>query len=145
LPKVFLAETRSSLALTSALSFPMPDVEWIRRLCLSLHDSTENLQWGETLCFKVRGKLFAMVALSEGKLYPVVLKSRLDTFHELIEIEGISPAPYVGRYKWVMFANSNVLPASELEALIRQSYHLVVAKAPKKKVAKIKVRKRGKK
>src|SRR5271154_3157385 len=113
----------------------MPDVEWIRQLCLSLPDTTENLQWGETLCFKVRGKLFAMVALSEGKLYPVVLKSHLDRFHELIEIDGISPAPYVGRYKWVKLANSNVLPASELEALIRQSYHLVLDKAPKKKVA----------
>jgi len=83
------------------------------------------------LCFKVRGKLFATVHLSEGKLAPVVLKSAPEKFHELVEIEGISPAPYVGRYKWVMLANSNVLPAKELEALIRRSYELVAAKAPK--------------
>jgi predicted DNA-binding protein (MmcQ/YjbR family) len=113
----------------------MPDVEWLRKLCLSLPDATENLQWGETLCFKVRGKLFATVHLSEGKLAPIVCKAAPEKFHELIEIEGISPAPYVGRYKWVLLANSNVLPAAELEELIRESYELVVAKAPKKKTA----------
>ena len=56
--------------------------------------------------------------------------------HELLEIEGISPAPYVGRYKWVTLANSNVLSADELESLIRQSYELVAAKAPKKPARK---------
>jgi predicted DNA-binding protein (MmcQ/YjbR family) len=117
----------------------MPDIEWLRKLCLSLPDATENLQWGETLCFKVRGKLFATVHLSEGKLAPIVFKSAPERFHELVEIEGISPAPYVGRYKWVLLANSNVLPSDELEALIRRSYDLVVAKAPKKKTARKKV------
>jgi predicted DNA-binding protein (MmcQ/YjbR family) len=117
----------------------MPDVEWLRKLCLSFPDATENLQWGETLCFKVRGKLFATVHLSEGKLAPIVFKSTPEKFHELVEIEGISPAPYVGRYKWVLLANFNILPAEELETLIRQSYDLVVAKAPKKKTKHKKV------
>jgi predicted DNA-binding protein (MmcQ/YjbR family) len=122
----------------------MPDVEWIRKLCLSLAGATENLQWGETLCFKVRGKLFVTMHLSEGKLPPVVFKCTPEKFHDLIEIEGISPAPYVGRYKWVLLANSNVLPTSELEALICQSYELVVAKAPKKKAARHKAKRRKK-
>jgi predicted DNA-binding protein (MmcQ/YjbR family) len=111
----------------------MPDVEWTRALCLSLPDTTESLQWGESLCFKVRGKIFAMVNLSEGKLAPTVFKCAPEKFDELVEIEGIAPSPYVGRYKWVRLETSDVLPASELEGLIRQSYDLVVAKAPKKK------------
>jgi predicted DNA-binding protein (MmcQ/YjbR family) len=123
----------------------MPDVEWLRKLCLSLPDTTENLQWGETLCFKVRGKLFATVHLAEGKLAPIVFKSAPEKFHELVEIEGISPAPYVGRYKWIHLANSNVLPSDELEALIRQSYDLVVAKAPKKKNASKRVSSKSRK
>ena len=113
----------------------MPDVEWIRKLCLSLPDTTENIQWDEDLCFKVRGRLFTIVDLSQGNLAPVCLKCTPEKFDELLEIEGISQAPYVGRYKCVLLANSNVLPPSELEALIRQSYDLVVAKAPKKKAA----------
>jgi predicted DNA-binding protein (MmcQ/YjbR family) len=113
----------------------MPDADWLRELCLSFPDATEKLQWGENLCFKVRGKIFAIVDLSEGSLAPITLKSAPEQFHELLEIEGISPASYVGRYKWVTLANSNILPSDELEALVRQSYDLVVAKAPKKKSA----------
>ena len=114
----------------------MPDVEWMRKLCLSLPDATENIQWDEDLCFKVRGKLFTIVDLSQGNLAPVCFKCTPEKFNELLEIEGISQAPYVGRYKWVLLANSNVLPSTELEALIRQSYDLVVAKAPKKKAVR---------
>ncbi len=113
----------------------MPDVEWVRELCLSLPDTTEKLQWGENPCFKVRGKIFAIVDLSEGNLIPITLKCTPEKFGELLEIDGISQAPYVGRYKWILLENSNVLPSTELEALIRQSYDLVAAKASKKKGA----------
>jgi predicted DNA-binding protein (MmcQ/YjbR family) len=114
----------------------MPDADSLRKLCLSFPDATEKLQWGENLCFKVRGKIFAIVDLSEGSLAPVTLKSAPERFHDLLEIEGISPAPYVGRYKWIFLEHSNVVPSDELENLIRQSYDLVVARAPKKKTAK---------
>jgi predicted DNA-binding protein (MmcQ/YjbR family) len=113
----------------------MPDVDWIRKLCLSFPDVTEDMPWGDDLCFKVRGKIFTGMVLSDGRFPRITLKCSPEIFHDLLEIEGISPAPYVGRYKWVMLANSNVLPSDELEALIRQSYDLVVAKAPKKRAA----------
>jgi predicted DNA-binding protein (MmcQ/YjbR family) len=110
----------------------MPDLEWIRKLCLSLPDATEDMPWADDLCFKVRGKIFTGVALSDGRFPRITLKCAPETFHELLEVEGISPAPYVGRYKWIKLNNSNVLPAEELKALIRKSYELVAAKAPKK-------------
>jgi predicted DNA-binding protein (MmcQ/YjbR family) len=120
----------------------MPDVEWIRKLCLSFPDVTEDMPWGDDLCFKVHGKIFTGMLLSDGRFPRVTLKCAPETFRELLEIEGISPAPYVGRYKWVMLANSNALSASELESLIRQSYELVVAKAPKRKAARQKAKRR---
>ena len=124
----------------------MPDVEWIRKLCLSFPDTSENIQWAEDLCFKVRGKLFTIVDLSQGNLAPVCLKCTPEKFDELLDVEGISQAPYVGRYKWILLGNSNILSATELEALIRQSYDLVVAKAPKTNAARKKAPgKRGKK
>jgi len=113
----------------------MPDVEWIRKLCLSFPEVKEDMPWHDDLCFKVRGKIFTGMVLSDGRFPRITLKCAPERFHELLEIEGIAPAPYVGRYKWVTLANSNVLPASELEALIRQSYEQVAAKAPKKKSA----------
>jgi len=114
----------------------MPDVDWIRRLCLSLPDTSEDMPWDDDLCFKVRGKIFTGMVLSDGRFPRITLKCTPETFRELLEIEGISEAPYVGRYHWVMLANPNVLPAGALEGLIRQSYDLVIAKAPKKKATR---------
>jgi predicted DNA-binding protein (MmcQ/YjbR family) len=111
----------------------MPDLEWIRQLCLSFSEVTEDEPWPDDLCFKVRGKIFTGMALSDGRFPRLTLKAAPEAFHELLEIEGVSPAPYVGRYKWVTLANSNVLPANQLEALIRRSYELVGAKAPRNK------------
>ena len=70
----------------------------LRVLCLSLPDAAENLQWEDELCFKVRGKIFAMVSLSSVP-QRLVFKSDPEEFLELIENEGVVPAPYVGRYK----------------------------------------------
>ena len=113
----------------------MPDVDWIRKLCRSFPDVTEDMPWGDDLCFKVRGKIFTGMVLSDGRFPRITVKCAPETFHDLLEIEGISPAPYVGRYKWAMLANSDLLPANELEALIRQSYKMVAAKAPNKKAS----------
>lgn len=111
----------------------MPDVDSLRAFCRSLPAVTEDMPWADDLCFKVRGKIFAGIALSDGRFPRVTLKAAPEAFHELLEIEGIAPAPYVGRYKWITLENSNVLPAHELEALIRLSYELVAAKASRKK------------
>ena len=122
----------------------MPDVDWIREFCLSFPEVTEDMPWGDDLCFKVRGKIFTGMVLSDGRFPRVTLKCSAEKFHELLEVEGIAAAPYVGRYNWIQLSNSNVLPASELEALIHQSYEMVAAKAPGKKVpAKKKSSKRG--
>jgi predicted DNA-binding protein (MmcQ/YjbR family) len=123
----------------------MPDLDWIRKLCRSFPDVTEHMPWADDLCFKVRGKIFTGMVLSDGRFPRLTLKCAPEAFHELLEIEGIAPAPYVGRYKWVMLANSNVLPSAELEALIRQSYELVAAKAPMKKAATRKIRNKRRK
>ena len=114
----------------------MPDVEWIRKLCLSFPDVTEDMPWGDDLCFKVRGKIFTGMVLADGRFPRLTLKCAPETFHELLEFEGISPAPYVGRYQWVMLDNSSVLSSDELESLIRQSYNLVAAKAAKPKASR---------
>jgi predicted DNA-binding protein (MmcQ/YjbR family) len=113
----------------------MPDVDWVRELCLSFADVTEDMPWGDDLCFKVRGKIFTGVVLSDGRFPRITLKCSPETIHELLEIEGIVRAPYVGRYDWIQLSNSNVLPANELEALIRRSHDLVAARAPKKKAS----------
>ena len=109
------------------------NVDAIREYCLSFPLSTENIQWGDDLCFKIAGKIFAIVSLDDARL---CFKCTPETFAELIEREGIHPAPYVGRYKWVMLDRLDAVRWDELRELIRQSYEMVAAKAPKKKAGK---------
>jgi predicted DNA-binding protein (MmcQ/YjbR family) len=106
-------------------------VDEIRAYCLAFPQATENLQWGDDLCFKIRGKIFAMLGLDNPRL---CFKCTPDTFAELIEHEDIRPAPYVGRYKWVMLDRLDALRSDELGDLIRQSYEMVAANAPKSKL-----------
>jgi predicted DNA-binding protein (MmcQ/YjbR family) len=104
------------------------NVDSIRRFCLSFPQAKESLQWGETLCFKVRGKLFALLSLGAVP-HHLTLKASPEQFAELLEREGIVPAPYVGRYKWIMLESLDVVARTELEELIEKSYELVSAKA----------------
>jgi predicted DNA-binding protein (MmcQ/YjbR family) len=110
-------------------------VDAIREYCLAFPAATENLQWGDDLCFKIRGKIFVIVGLDNPQL---CLKCTPETFAELIEREDIRPAPYVGRYKWVMLDRLDALRGDELRELIRESYEMVAAKAPGKTVKKTK-------
>jgi predicted DNA-binding protein (MmcQ/YjbR family) len=110
------------------------NVDSVRAYCLSFPQARENLQWGETLCLKVGGKIF--VTLSLDSVPPTLcLKCTPEKFVELVEQEGIRPAPYVGRYKWVLLERLDVLGDEELEDLIRQSYQMVAAKTKAKRKA----------
>jgi predicted DNA-binding protein (MmcQ/YjbR family) len=113
------------------------NIDSIRAHCLSFPHAVEKLQWGDALCFKVGkkvgGKIFTIVGLDDLR---VCFKCTPESFAELIEREDIHPAPYVGRYKWVMLDRLDVLRTDELKELIRQSYEMVAAKAPAKKSGK---------
>jgi len=60
------------------------------------------------------------------------LKCTPEKFEELIEREGIDPAAYVGRYKWVRIEDLDAVTPAELKDLIRESYKLVFDKLPAK-------------
>lgn len=109
------------------------DVDSIRAFCLEFPNTTETLQWGDELCFKVGGKIFVMLGLDTLRL---CFKCTPDTFSELIEREDIRPAPYVGRYKWVMLDRLGAAGDEELQDLIQQSFAMVSAKVPKKRPAR---------
>jgi predicted DNA-binding protein (MmcQ/YjbR family) len=109
------------------------NVDAIREFCLVFPRATEKLQWGDNLCFKIGGKIFVILGLDDPRL---CFKCTPERFAELIEREDIRPAPYVGRYKWVMLDRLDALSNDELKESIRQSYDIVAAKAPKLKSGK---------
>ena len=102
-------------------------IDALRKFCLSFPEAAENLQWGDDLCFKVGGKIFTIVNL-ESVPQKICFKCDPEIFVELTEREGIVPAPYVGRYKWVLLERLDAVTDSELRSLIQQSYEMVVAK-----------------
>jgi predicted DNA-binding protein (MmcQ/YjbR family) len=116
------------------------NVDSIREYCLSFPRATEKLQWGDALCFKVGGKIFAVLGLDNPRLS---FKCAPEVFAELIERENIRPSPYLGRYKWVMLGRLDAVGRVELEELIQQSYEMVVAKAPREKPTANKSRKKA--
>jgi len=105
------------------------NLDAIRAYCLSFPRATENLQWDEELCFKVGGKLFAVVGLGSVP-QGITFKCTPENFAELTEqTKGISPAAYVGRYKWVTLEDLDVLSDAKLREAISNSYRMVAAKA----------------
>ena len=87
------------------------------------------------MCFKVCGKMFAVLAL-DAVPQRLCFKCTPAKFAELVEHEEIIPAPYVGRYKWVLLQRLDALPGAEVKDLVRQSYEMVSAKLPKAKTRK---------
>jgi predicted DNA-binding protein (MmcQ/YjbR family) len=98
---------------------------------LSLPHTTENVQWGADLVFKVGGKMFTVVGL-ESVPPQFSFKCTPEEFAELIELDGISPAHYVARYHWVTISSPDAVDAKEVKRLIRKSYDLVWEKLPLK-------------
>jgi predicted DNA-binding protein (MmcQ/YjbR family) len=108
------------------------DIESTRAYCLSFPHSTEKVQWGNDLVFKIAGKMFAVVVLEGASKYCLSFKCTEETFAELVEQDGIDPAPYSARYHWVALERFDVMGEKELKALLRNSYDLVFEKLPKK-------------
>lgn len=90
------------------------------------------MQWGNDLVFKIAGKMFAVMALEGPVKYIMSFKCTEERFNELIEQEGIDPAPYMARNKWVAIERFEVLSDKELKSLLRTSYDMVLEKLPKK-------------
>jgi predicted DNA-binding protein (MmcQ/YjbR family) len=109
------------------------NIDWIRNLCLSFPHTTEQIQWGDDLVFKVAGKIHAITVLRPAETW-LCFKVSPDKFAELTERPGIIPAPYMARAKWVALETKNALSSDELALLLRESYDLVVAKLPKKTI-----------
>jgi predicted DNA-binding protein (MmcQ/YjbR family) len=107
------------------------NIEQLRKFCLSFPGATEDVKWGADLCFSVGGKMFAVTA-ADSSSGGVSFKCTPEKFDELIERDGIDPAAYVGRYKWVHIEKADAVKPDELRELIGTSYRLVFDKLPAK-------------
>src|SRR5262245_36187946 len=107
------------------------NLESVRRYCLSLPHTTETVQWGSDLVFKIGGKMYAVATTEPAPVF-MSFKCSPEDFAELTERPDIIPAPYLARAQWVALESEDALPAAELKRQLRRAYDLVLEKLPKK-------------
>ncbi|MEO5926930.1 MAG: MmcQ/YjbR family DNA-binding protein [Bryobacteraceae bacterium] len=100
------------------------NLAWLRAHCLSLPHTTEQIQWGDHLLFKIGGKMYAGTSV-EGGDAGMSFKVSPEDFEELVERPGIIPAPYLARAKWIALEHEDAMPRAELKQRLTRSYELV--------------------
>jgi predicted DNA-binding protein (MmcQ/YjbR family) len=105
------------------------NIEQLREFCIALAGVTEDVKWGNDLCFSVGNKMFAVTGVGDGD-GGISVKTTPELFAELTERPGIRPAHYVARYHWITVEDPQAVTDDELRQLISESYHLVFDKLP---------------
>jgi predicted DNA-binding protein (MmcQ/YjbR family) len=114
------------------------DAERIRTFLLTLPHVAETMQWGANLVFwagdkAIGGKMFALVNLDDDQRGGVIsYAAGPERYAELLELEGISPAPYLARAYWVAVANWDIFRPAEWQSELTHARDLVFAKLPKR-------------
>ena len=114
------------------------DVERARAFLLSLPHVVETQQWGDNLVFwvgdkRIGGKMFSLVDLGAGLSKGVAMYSAgPERYADLLEREGLIPAPYMARIFWVAAERWNALRNSEWEDELRAAHEITLGKLPKR-------------
>jgi predicted DNA-binding protein (MmcQ/YjbR family) len=112
------------------------NIDLLRKFLLSLPHVEETMQWGDNLVFwvgdkAIGGKMFALANLSPDGKGVLSFVAGPDRYHELLETEGVFPAPYMARIFWVAIEHYDVFSSTQLEQLLRNAHQLTFAKLPK--------------
>ncbi len=115
------------------------NIEDISTICNSLKSVTTDIKWEDHLCFNIGGKMFFVTSL-ENIPTTASFKVSNEVFEDLVCQDGIKPAPYLGRYKWVHIDNIERLSKEQWENYIGNSYSLIASKLSKKMRTELKIR-----
>ena len=107
--------------------------EFLRKLPLV----EETMQWGDNLVYwvgdkAVGGKMFAVLNLDADGRAVMSFSAGPERFHELVENDGVIPAPYMARIHWVALERWNAIPGRELESLLRDAREMTYKKLTQK-------------
>ncbi len=113
------------------------DNERIRAICMALPHVSESVNWGHHLVYwagsrDAGGKMFAMTDLEGTGTGVLWFHCGAERFHELLETEGIIPAPYLARAHWVTVERWEVLRPREYEDELKRAHALVFERLPKR-------------
>lgn len=99
----------------------------IQKFCKSLPGVTEDIKWDDHLCFNIGGKLF-LVTAPDAVPISASFKVTDELFASLPERQGVIPAPYMARHKWVLVDDLNRFSEKEWQQFIHGSYSLILEK-----------------
>ena len=104
------------------------NIEILREYCISKSDVTESFPFGDdTLVFKTRGRIFALVNL-EGEL-SINLKCDPSLALELRErYSSVIPGYHMNKKHWNTISIDGSVPDNEILEWIDHSYKLVAGK-----------------
>ena len=113
------------------------DNERIRAICMALPHVKETLNWGHHLVYwagdrEIGGKMFAMTDLDGTGFGVLSFHCGAERVHELLEIEGMSPTPYLAKAHWITMERWAVLRPREIEEELRCAHALIFNKLPKR-------------
>lgn len=113
------------------------DNEKVREICLGLPHVTESVNWGHHLVFwvgnkAIGGKMFALIHLDGEGTGVLWFHCGAERYAELLEIEGIIPAPYMAKAHWVTVERWDVLRQREFEEELCRAHELIYTKLPKR-------------
>lgn len=100
--------------------------------CGSLPHTTNVVQWGDASVWKIGGKIFAVCSIwGDGQHEKISFKCSDLSYQILSEQEGIIPAPYLARAKWVQVQSPDAMNDEDLKAYIRTAYEIISKKLTK--------------
>lgn len=107
--------------------------------CGNLTGTTSVVQWGGSHVWKVGGKMFAISDLGSGseKASPdthiaLAIKCGDMSYRMLTELNGIIPAPYLARAKWVRVEADAEFNDDDRKAYIAEAHRIIGGKLSKK-------------
>jgi predicted DNA-binding protein (MmcQ/YjbR family) len=104
-------------------------MERLRAICLALPEATEQLTWGDTITFRVRGRIFVMHRASERGA-TIWCKAQPGIQEMLV---GSDPGqffvpPYVGQHGWIGVCLNERVDWEEVADLVAESYRMTAPK-----------------
>jgi predicted DNA-binding protein (MmcQ/YjbR family) len=113
------------------------NTEVLREWLLTLPHVVETMQWGDNLVFwvgdkSIGGKMFAITGLDRQGKVVLSFAAGPELYAELLEVEGVIPAPYLARAYWVALERWDVFSSHELKKHLLHAYELVFSKLPKR-------------
>jgi predicted DNA-binding protein (MmcQ/YjbR family) len=99
--------------------------------------ASETARWGNKLVFRVGdqavgGKMCAQIDFEDDGQAVLSFAADPEHFRDLIERDGVIPAPYRARLHWIALERWSAIPDAELKGLLRGAVTLTFGRLPKR-------------